>query len=238
MKARKLKLVISVGSSKKQQFCAIYRSIYLITSQSKSCPDVPNQSEDVSFITLQILASRTLRFQRKWFQDFPWLHFDASVDGILCFYCCSASNQGLASLDRCKKDTFAVGGFKNWKNARDKFEGHSKSKAPMDDLKFQTQPAIIPQIFSQVQDDQLISRKAFLTIFGSIRYFFLLAYSCIKCSIRYLAQQGLSLRGKEADEGNLFKLLQLLAEYDVNIKQWMEKRVTWNEKDHSPRGIP
>ena len=144
-------------------------------SQSKSCPDVPNQTEDVSCIPQQILASRTLRFQRKWFQGFPWLHFDASVDGILCFYCCSALKKGLASLARCKKDTFTVGGFKNWKNAKENLENHSKTKAhtdAMDDLKFQAQPAITTQIFSQVHGGQLIARKALLTIIGSFRYFF------------------------------------------------------------------
>ena len=107
---------------------------------------------------------RTLRFQKQWFKEFPWLHFDASVDGILCFICGSAYRKGLAALARCKKNSFTLDGFKNLKNAREKFESHQSSKAhhiATNDLQSQKQPTITAQISSQVNGDQLVVRTAF-----------------------------------------------------------------------------
>jgi hypothetical protein len=51
--------------------------------------------------------------------------------------------------------------------------------------------------------------------------------TCSLNSIRYLAQQGLSLRGKEADDGNLVKLMELRAEDNTIIQQWMKKTKTF-----------
>jgi len=46
-------------------------------------------------------------FQQQCFNEFPWLHFDASANGVLCFIYGSAARQGSATLAKCKKDSFS-----------------------------------------------------------------------------------------------------------------------------------
>lgn len=142
-----------------------------------SWPAVPNQP-DVTCIPPQELGSKTLRFQQQWFKEFPWLHFNASANGILCFICGSAARQGLATLAKCKKDSFSYDSFRNWKNAREKFGKHQKTTAhqlAVNDLQAQKQPTVTAQISSKARGNQLLAQNALL---------------CIISSIRYLAQQG------------------------------------------------
>ncbi len=45
-------------------------------------------------IEKQILSNKSLTFQEKWYQEYPWLHYSPSVKGVLCFYCSKGvSNQ-------------------------------------------------------------------------------------------------------------------------------------------------
>ncbi|KAK0149824.1 Zinc finger MYM-type protein 1 [Merluccius polli] len=39
-----------------------------------------------------------LRFQRQWYQEFPWLHFIPGVEGALCFYCRKAFEKKTSQL--------------------------------------------------------------------------------------------------------------------------------------------
>lgn len=180
-----------------------------------SWPDVPHQPHNITCIPPQELGSKVLRFQKHWFQEFPWLHFDASVNGVLCFICGSASRQGLATLAKCKKDSFTNTGFRNWKNAREKFGKHQNTTAhhlAVNDLQAQKQSTVTAQISSKARGDQLLAQNALL---------------CIISSVRYLAQQGLALRGKEGDDGNLIQLLELRASDNGDIQQWLKKKTTF-----------
>lgn len=56
---------------------------------------------DPKTIVSQKLADKTLRFQRQWYQDFPWLHFIPGVEGALCFYCRKAFEK--KNITACKK---------------------------------------------------------------------------------------------------------------------------------------
>ena len=49
----------------------------------KEKPYHPNASS----LPKQYLPERTLAFQDSWFSAFPWLHWDAEKDKLLCFYC-------------------------------------------------------------------------------------------------------------------------------------------------------
>ena len=65
-------------------------------------PNKSYQPDDVSCIPVQTLQNRKLKFQHKWFKDFPWLHFDQSIVGVLCHWCASATRQSLTRLARCE----------------------------------------------------------------------------------------------------------------------------------------
>ena len=40
-------------------------------------------------------------------------------------------------------------------------------------------------------------------------------------SVRYLARQGLALRGHEESEGNMLQLLQMWSVHDSDVKEWL-----------------
>jgi hypothetical protein len=86
----------------------------------------------------------------------------------------------------------------------------------MNDLQAQKQPTITAQISFKVQGDQLLAQKALL---------------CIISSIRYLAGQGLALRGKEAYDGNLVKLLELRADDSIDLQQWFKKKTAFTSPE-------
>ena len=57
------------------------------TEDGSSVGTLKPHQPDPKTIVSQNLAYKTLRFQRQWYQDFPWLHFIPGVEGALCFYC-------------------------------------------------------------------------------------------------------------------------------------------------------
>ena len=69
----------------------------------------------------------TLHFQNSWYEQYPWIHYDVGVHGVLCFTCTKAESLCLAELSKKREPTFITTGFKNWKKAREKFAEHQRS---------------------------------------------------------------------------------------------------------------
>ena len=90
-------------------------------------PDCPYQPPAYAIVT-QVLKNRTLHFQDSWFQKFNWLHYDASVGGVLCFHCCKATQRNLMTLANYSESAFIEDGFSNWKKSLEKFATHENSK--------------------------------------------------------------------------------------------------------------
>ena len=67
-------------------------------------------------------------FQQKWFEQFPWLHYNEENDSVLCFICTKQNaKENLISATK-KEEAFLKGGFSNWKKALDKFKEHEASQ--------------------------------------------------------------------------------------------------------------
>ncbi len=113
--------------------------------------------------------------------------------------------------------TFISKGFTNWKDATVKFGNHEKSNCHKEALlKIVTVPAstsnVAEIISTKHKKDKLERRLCFLKIVSNIRF---------------LARQGLALRGGgDESDSNFIQLLSLRAEDDVRIKDWMKKRQT------------
>ncbi|KAL1269055.1 hypothetical protein QQF64_031344 [Cirrhinus molitorella] len=88
----------------------------------------PNHANP-KLIVVQQLTNRTLRFQEKWYRDFPWLHYSSGVNGILCFYCAQAFGHEKSNLAKNADPAFVKTGFQNWKKATQKFAEHVQSNA-------------------------------------------------------------------------------------------------------------
>jgi len=161
----------------------------------------------------QSLKGRDLVFQRTWFQTYPWLHYNASATGILCFYCATAETLGLTELTRYREDAFTSRGFANWKKALQRFREHARSTSHRFAVErvshhYATQP-VDAQVSSQHAKQQSDARDCLEVIFTSIRY---------------LARQGVALRGHENEDGNFRQLLLLRSNDLPMLKQWLQRK--------------
>ena len=67
-------------------------------------------------------------FQQKWFEQFPWLHYNEENDSVLCFICTKQNaKENLISATK-KEEAFLKGVFSNWKKALDIFKEHEASQ--------------------------------------------------------------------------------------------------------------
>lgn len=164
-------------------------------------------------VSNRIYGSRTLSFQSHWFKRFPWLHFSRDKPGVLCFYCAKAEAMDISDLASKREAAFSTTGFVNWKKALCKFEEHSKSRShrfSMNQLKqVSHSTSVDEQLFKKRANEQLEARKCLAMIFTSVKY---------------LARQGMALRGHGDSEGNFCQLLNLRSEDYPLLQSWMKRK--------------
>ena len=176
--------------------------------------EVPNQPISVDWLPVQQLSKRTLTFQTSWFQSFPWLHCPTAQEtavGVLCFFCAKAAKLNLSGLATKQDDAFVSRGFCMWKRATEKFRAHEKSAAHLHAVSQLAQhkaPTVAGQISSQKNKDQSNCRVALLKLLTTVRY---------------LARQGLALRGHESTTGNYEELLRLRADDCKELHSYLQR---------------
>ena len=157
----------------------------------------------------------TLHFQNSWYEQYPWIHYDVGVHGVLCFTCTKAESLCLAELSKKREPTFITTGFKNWKRAREKFSEHQRSAshrfaAEQLQTACSKLPTIDAQLCQQTHSEQMVARKCLDAIFSSAQF---------------LARQGISFRGHANDAGNFKQLLSLRSKDIPELKMWLRNRV-------------
>lgn len=182
--------------------------------------DKPNQPDNAEGFPVHIrnitdskgiARSKKLTFQTAWFKRFPWLHYCGQRNTVLCFYCAKASERSLLALYANAEDTFLRSGFTDWNKAIEKFGMHEKTPChvfactQVNQLKA---PPVNAQVSSQKANEQAAARTALMHLVKSVRY---------------LARQGLPLRGHVESNGNFQQLLQLLATNDKDLSKWIQK---------------
>ena len=172
-------------------------SVHLPANESSDCslnvPPAPHQPE-VSCIPTQKLAKKVLTFQQSWYKAFPWLHYDATKRGVLCHVCLTAKSRKLSDLAKYSEDTFTSKGFSNWKKALEKFRAHEKCVAhrlSKENLCFATtSKSVDVHLNRQLEAEQKRAHKCLMKVISSLKY---------------LAEQGLAIRGKENNDGNFLR---------------------------------
>jgi len=171
---------------------------------------------DVSDIPKQALKNRTLSFQKSWYSDYPWLHYKPSVLGVVCFYCATAEHLELFGLSRNREDAFITAGFRNWKKALDRFNDHSRCRSHQFAVEqvahLKSAEPVDSQLSTQRNAEQ---REAQINLI------------VIVTSIKYLARQGLALRGHDSDDGNFQQLLLLRCSDNPSMRRWLERKVAF-----------
>jgi hypothetical protein len=118
------------------------------------------------------------------------------------------------TLSKCQNNsTFVEEGFGNWKKALQRFKEHEKSMAHREavmKLEASSSTPIVTRLNNECAALQKFHRSMLMKVLSAIRY---------------LARQGLPLRGHNRDiEGNLHQLLLLQAEDTINMKEWITKK--------------
>ena len=181
-------------------------------------PDIPLSpyQPDTVNIPVQLLNGKTLRFQKTWFERFPWLHFDARIGRVLCHVCALAQKNKHLNLATKTDKAFLSKGFCNWKKAVEKFQNHAKSSthklAVSNELHIAKSKSVLDQVNVQHTDSQKDAQKALLKIISSIKY---------------LAAQGLALQGNSCKEGNFMEMLRVRANDVKELQDWLKKKHTY-----------
>ncbi len=171
--------------------------------------DKPNHPK-LSVIPAQRLATRTLYFQSKWYEDYEWIHYDPDLKKILCFHCSKASAMGIIDLAHNKDPAFISEGFNNWKKAIEKFKLHQTSHThvlSVNQIAAVKRPSVIAQIQTQKQKEQAIARNSLLKLFTSVRY---------------LLRQGSGFRGHDESDGSYPQLLKLRTEDVPDLQMYLK----------------
>lgn len=189
---------------------------YLKPNQPLTNGDIPQQ---VLSKTANRGNEKKLSFQVSWFTKHTWLHFCPNVKGMLCFYCMKASQKDALSLATKRDDAFCSVGFTNWKNAIERFKVHELSQAHMHAVSQLQQMKAMPvdaQISVQKATEQAKSRVALTALFSTIKF---------------LARQGIALRGHESIEGNYMQLLLLRSNEIPELKNWLARTTNYTSSD-------
>ena len=154
-------------------------------------------------------------FRAEWCETFSWLHYDVDKDAAFCFLCmrCEAEKKFLASTKR--EPAFTSKGFTYWKEGTKAFKKHQACdchREAVDAL------VVLPRCTKDVgelqsaehQADKARNRKMLLLVLQNIRF---------------LARQGLPLRGDGDESGSNFtQLLHLRGVDHEGIDSWLRKK--------------
>ena len=155
-------------------------------------------------------------FRPQWCDQFPWLHYNVEIDSAFCYLCMKASAEGKFLTSSKREQTFISVGFTWWKDATIAFRKHQSSTCHKEATEaIITLPKLMKcgigeAISSKIKEEVAISRKMLLVILQNLRY---------------LARQGLPLRGSDGDVDSNFIQLLLLRALDIpGVSDWMKKK--------------
>jgi hypothetical protein len=176
-------------------------------------PYQPDTSEIATMSCKKGLKTKTLRFQTNWFVQFKWLHYVPSLKGVVCHICAKLSATGQLNLAKSASPAFITDGFRNWSVAIKKFRSHETSEchrlAAELTIQIRNSQPVNALLSAQKRKEQEVARRCLMSILTSIRY---------------LAGQGLALRGKTEDEGNFYQLLLLRSDDIEDLRSWLTRK--------------
>ena len=155
--------------------------------------------------------------RRRWYKDWPWLHYSEEEDKVYCHVCTQALAQNRLSAKK-SDDAFLTTGFCNWKNATSKDKGFAKHEGSSCHKEAVERHVTLPQ---ETEDIKESMSDAYATEARSNRKCLL----TILQNIQYLARQGLPLRGQGSGENSNFTQLLVLRSNDIpKLEDWLRKK--------------
>ena len=192
-----------------------------ITETANTAAPMTIQSEPYQPLEIKYEKDHKNRsFQASWYQRWKWLDWNQTAGCVLCHPCKMAKQLGLLGLSKNAESTFSESGFCNWKDASRCFQRHedssSHSEAVMKWSSYYAGVNVATQINSKHSESQMVSREMLLKLLSSMRY---------------LARQGLPLRGHATDDGNFYWLVCLFSEDDSDLQKWISQKKAYMSHD-------
>ena len=157
------------------------------------------------------MTSSNRKFQSKWKTEFTWLEYDG--EAATCSQCVAADKQGLLVGAKKRDAAFTTKGFNAWRHALERFRRHEASdvhQLAIQALSSASKPCATAALSvvgkAREQSD---ARHALGRIFDAVAF----------CS-----KQGLALRRRDEECGNVIQYLQDIAKKDAPLKAWMSRR--------------
>ena len=151
----------------------------------------PNQprTRDVIDATTKTIHAQKRLVSASWFDRYTWLTLCETKNVLFCHCCVEAHSQRLITFSQKGDDAFVSSGFSRWKNALEHL--HRKAVMKLQNVAIVNIGAILDDKRKerQLQWQQMLQKHL--------------------SSVRYLARQGLALRGHEESEANMLQLLQM-----------------------------
>ena len=188
-----------------------------VSSDPLTFPGKPHQPRLTSFPVVAFgSGSKRRSFQANWFDKWPWLHWNDSLESIFCHVCIQASRAGLIRT-KISDQAFISRGFKNWNDATRIFRTHELSLCHKETLeRVVTLPSTTNHVrellSSTLGEDRKRNRSMLLHVLGAVRY---------------LGRQGLAFRGSNLSNevnSNFSQLLHLLSQSDEQLSSWLKKK--------------
>lgn len=154
-------------------------------------------------------------FRAEWCQQYPWLHYDVKQDTAFCYLCMTAEHQNKFLASRKRDPAFITKGFTYWKEATSAFKKHQLTDCHREATQVVIfQPKEIRPIDEMLNEqhkaEKAVNRRMFLRILHNLRF---------------LARQGLPLRGCEGDTDSNFLQLLCLQQVDFpEIMPWLSRK--------------
>ena len=134
---------------------------------------------------------------------------------MFCHLCKQAATEKKLMASKCVDEAFTSRGFSNWKDATASFARHEQSKCHKEATHaIVTVPSCYKDcaemLSSQHAKEKADSRHMLLKILSNVRF---------------LARQGLPLRGSgQGDDSNFIQLLKLRGTDDVRLAEWIQRK--------------
>ena len=180
-------------------------------------PDKPHQAKDLLFpkrtVGQSVIVSRS--FQSTWFDKWPWLHYNEGNYTVFCHICTKVNVERKLRWATKVDASFVTSGFSKWKLATTKFDKHQCSQCHSEAvLKTVTLHAVTKDfgetLSREHEQEKIENRKCLLKAMSSVKF---------------LARQGLPLRGHDNESNsNFMQLLQLRGENDATLASWLMKK--------------
>ena len=146
---------------------------------------------------------------------YPWLHYDVKQDTAFCYLCMTAEHQNKFLASRKRDPAFITKGITYWKEATSAFKKHQLTDCHREATQVVIfQPKEIRPIDEMLNEqhkaEKAVNRRMFLRILHNLRF---------------LARQGLPLRGCEGDTDSNFLQLLCLQHVDFpEIMPWLSRK--------------